>query len=160
MSGHAILQRLRSVLGFAFGVPGGYVTAHEVMDRTGASPEKLEEWERRGLLRPYLRIGRNLYRPEQVDVVRWLIREERVRSRWRLTPAGETASPGPGQSVQWPSGDPRLPHGAAWNTPVQQALPGLEGRDRPDLHPWRAQGGAADSKPEGSRRKRRRRSHG
>ena len=80
----------------------GYLTEHDVMQQTGASPGDLQGWERRGLLRPYARPGQNLYRQEQVDVVRWLMREERIRRRL-LSPAGENPGPAPATTPRRPS---------------------------------------------------------
>ena len=80
----------------------GYLTEHDVMEQTGASPADLRGWERRGLLRPYARPGQNLYRQEQLEVVRWLMREERLRRR-PLPPAGENPGPTRAPTLRQPS---------------------------------------------------------
>lgn len=88
-----LLGRVQVVVDLVLRGPRGYLTELEVLARTRATAEKLREWERRGLLRPYVRMGRRLYRPEQLDVVQWLLREERIRSRlW--SPTKEDPEPG------------------------------------------------------------------
>jgi MerR-like DNA binding protein len=76
-----LVGRLKSMLRQGFGGVQAYLTEDDVVRQTGASPENLREWERRGLLRPYASPGRNLYKPEQVGVVHWLLEEERSRRR-------------------------------------------------------------------------------
>jgi hypothetical protein len=94
MSITSILGNLKGLCDIALGGPHGYLTRAELMQRTGTTPQKLQEWERRGLLRPYAQVGLDLYRPEQVDVAHWLIREEQIRSRQLLVAVHETVEHG------------------------------------------------------------------
>jgi hypothetical protein len=95
--------RLKSLLRLGWGGAQGYLTEHDVMQETGASSGDLREWERRGLLRPYARTGQNLYRQEQADVVRWLMREGRIRGRHPLPPAREAPGGVPAGVFRFPS---------------------------------------------------------
>jgi hypothetical protein len=98
-----MVGQLKSLLRLGWGGARGYLTEHDVMQQTGASPGELREWERRGVLRPYARTGQNLYRQGQVDVVHWLIREKRIRRPRPLPPVGETPGPTPATTLRRPS---------------------------------------------------------
>ncbi|HEY7677762.1 MAG TPA: MerR family transcriptional regulator [Candidatus Methylomirabilis sp.] len=98
-----LVGRLKSLLRLGWGGARGYLTEHDVVQQTGASPEELREWERRGLLRPYARTGQNLYQQGQIEVVHWLMREERIRRRHPLPQGGEAPGGAPAATFRRPS---------------------------------------------------------